>query len=157
MASVVMAAQGDADYAAAHELFCEYAAALGVDLCFQGFSGELQQLPAMYAPPGGCLLLAVTDGASAGCIGVRRFDSHICELKRLYVRPAARGAGLGRLLVAAALQRARALGYRRTLLDTLAGMGAARRVYESFGFAPCDAYYHNPIAGVVYMALDLGA
>ncbi len=155
MASVVVPAQSDADYAAARELFCEYAAALGVDLCFQGFGAELQQLPVMYGPPDGYLLLASANVARVGCIGVRRFDAHSCELKRLYVRAAARGTGLGRSLVATALERARLLGYRRTLLDTLPLMAAARRLYESFGFAPCDAYYHNPITGVVYMALDL--
>jgi len=78
-------------------------------------------------------------------------------MKRLYVRSAARGGGLGRSLVAVALERARALGYRRMLLDTLAVMDAARRLYQSFGFVTCEAYYHNPIAGAVYMALDLGA
>jgi GNAT superfamily N-acetyltransferase len=157
VASVVVAAQSDADYAAARLLFCEYAATLGVDLGFQGFDAELQQLPAMYGPPDGCLLLARSNGETVGCIAVRRWDAGGCEMKRLYVRSAARGGGLGRSLVAVALERARALGYRRMLLDTLAVMDAARRLYESFGFVTCEAYYHNPIAGAVYMALDLGA
>jgi GNAT superfamily N-acetyltransferase len=157
LASVVIAAQTDAEYAAARALFCEYAATLGVDLGFQGFDAELQQLPAMYGPPSGCLLLACADGEHIGCIGVRRWNADSCEMKRLYVRDSARGGGMGRALVIAAIERARTLGYRQMLLDTLAVMRAARRLYASFGFRPCEPYYHNPIAGAAFMALDLEA
>jgi GNAT superfamily N-acetyltransferase len=109
----------------------------------------------MYGPPDGCLLLARADGDCSGCIGVRRWDADSCEMKRLYVRNPARSGGLGRSLVTAALERARSMGYRRMLLDTLAVMNAARHLYASFGFRPCEPYYHNPIPGTSFMALDL--
>jgi GNAT superfamily N-acetyltransferase len=155
LASVVLPAKTGLDYAAARALFCEYAATLGVDLGFQGFEAELQQLPTMYGLPGGCLLLASVDGNCLGCVGVRRRDAGSCEMKRLYVREVARGGGIGRALVTAALERARAMGYRQMLLDTLGVMSAARRLYASFGFVPCDAYYHNPIPGTAFMAKTL--
>jgi len=157
VASVLVAAQTDAEYAAARVLFSEYAARLDVDLGFQGFDAELQQLSAMYGPPGGCLLLAFVDGECIGCIGVRRWDAHSCEMKRLYVRDSARGGGIGRSLVMAAIERARSMRYRRMLLDTLAAMTAARSLYAMFGFKSCEPYYHNPIPGTTFMALDLDA
>lgn len=157
MASVVVVAQTDAQYGAARLLFSEYAGRLGVDLCFQGFDAELRQLSVMYGPPGGCLLLASVDGEYVGCIGVRRWNADSCEMKRLYVRDSARGGGLGRSLVMTAIERARTMRYRQMLLDTLAAMTAARRLYAMFGFQPCEAYYHNTIPGTTFMSLDLDA
>ena len=153
--SSIAPAQSGPDYAHARELFEEYALALGIDLQFQGFSHELHQLTTLYAPPTGCLLLATAAQQFVGCVGVRRMNSADCELKRLYVRPRARGGGLGRRLSEAAIEQARALGYQRLLLDTLASMRSARALYQELGFVPIAAYYDNPIAGTSYLALDL--
>ena len=148
-------ARSDADYAAARELFVEYAQQLGIDLCFQNFAEELDHLPAMYGPPGGSLLLARRDGHAVGCVGVRPVSAEVCEMKRLYVRPQGRRSGLGRQLASASLQGARRLGYRRMVLDTLASMTPARSLYVSLGFRETGAYYPNPLPDVVYMALEL--
>jgi GNAT superfamily N-acetyltransferase len=157
MKAAVIEAQSDADYSAARALVQEYAAALGIDLGFQGFAAELEQLQTMYAAPGGFLLLArsADDFVFVGCIGVRRCSEDSCEMKRLYVRDAARGSGLGRTLALEAIRRARRAGYQRMLLDTLAGMTAARALYSTLGFRACEPYCHNPIPGTTFMALDL--
>jgi GNAT superfamily N-acetyltransferase len=155
MDSDVVQAQTDADYSSARVLFEEYAAQLGVDLGFQGFAAELEQLPTMYGAPGGCLCLARMAGASVGCVGVRRWSADSCEMKRLYVRDAARGGGVGHSLVLAAINSATAMGYQRMLLDTLADMRGARRLYAAFGFRGCEPYRHNPVPGTTFMALTL--
>jgi len=128
-------------------LFREYADSLGVDLAFQGFEEELAALPDGYD----VLLLAGEDG----CVGVRPFADGVCEMKRLYVRPSARGTGLGRALAVAAVEHARALGYRVMRLDTMPAMGAAQALYESLGFVEIPPYRHNPVAGARFMELDL--
>jgi putative acetyltransferase len=141
------------------EIFREYAAGLGVDLCFQGFDEELATLPGEYAAPRGALLLAYADGAIAGCCALRPLDAadypNAAEMKRLYVRPAFRGTGLGRRLALAALDAARQRGYASVLLDTLSDMEAARALYEDLGFQEIPPYYHNPIAGAHYLKVDL--
>ncbi len=149
----LIVASGAAHFADARALFEEYAAQLGVDLCFQGFSAELAVLPEMYAAPAGRLLLAIQDGQTLGCVGVRRLtsDPEACEMKRLYVREAARGTGLGRRLAEASLAAARELGYRRIVLDTLATMTAARALYGQLGFTDRTPYYDNPVPGVAYL------
>jgi GNAT superfamily N-acetyltransferase len=136
-------------------LFREYAGSLGVDLGFQGFDEELAELPGAYAPPRGRLLLAMVDGAAAACVALRPFGARDCELKRLYVRENARGAGLGRLLAAAAIDAARAVGYERMLLDTLPAMGAARALYRTLGFEEVAPYRFNPVPGTSFMALRI--
>lgn len=128
-------------------LFREYAGSLGVDLSFQGFEEEVAALPDGYD----VLLVAGSDG----CVGVRPFADGVSEMKRLYVRPSARGTGLGRALALAAIEHARALGYSAMRLDTMPAMGAAQALYESLGFVEIPPYRHNPVAGTRFMELDL--
>jgi putative acetyltransferase len=153
-ATLTEAARPD-DFAAARVLFREYAAELGVDLCFQGFEAELDQLPDLYGAPAGCLLIARADDRAVGCGALRRLSDGVCEMKRLYVRAEARGTGLGRILAERLVAKGRTLGYARMRLDTLARLVAARELYRSMGFAEIAPYYDNPLAGVVYMELDL--
>lgn len=148
-------ASAAADYSAARGLFEEYAGQLKIDLCFQDFGAELTRLPEIYGPPSGCLLLVRDRDTPMGCGAVRRLSNDACEMKRLYVRPAARGAKLGRRIADGLIARARALGYGRMLLDTLQEMIPARALYRSLGFHEVGPYYHNPLAAVVYMELDL--
>ena len=147
------AAPGEID--AVRALFREYADWLGVDLCFQGFDEELATLPGKYAPPDGRLLLARDGAAAVGCIGLRRVDATTGEVKRLYVRPAARGQGLGGELARRVIAAAREIGYRRLVLDTLEPMAEARSLYGALGFRVIPAYYANPLSGVIYMELVL--
>ena len=161
MLLTIRAAATTSDYAQACALFQEYAAWLAVDLCFQGFAEELATLPGAYAPPRGMLMLAGPPDAAIGCIALRPLDADesplgaTAEVKRLYVRPAARGNSLGRRLVQTVIDGARAIGYGELKLDTLDRMSEARSLYAKLGFHECAPYYHNPIAGAVYMAMVL--
>jgi len=156
---LIRSAASPDDFAVARTLFREYQAALGVDLCFQGFDHEVDSLPGAYAPPRGCLLLAGTNEDPLGCAALRPLqdlgDATCAEMKRLYVRLAARGTGLGRALAQAVIAEARQRGYAELKLDTLAQMHAARDLYRRLGFRECPAYYHNPLGGTLYMALSL--
>ncbi len=145
----------DSDIEAARGLFREYAEELDVDLCFQAFDAELAALPGPYAPPSGCLLLALRDDRLAGCTALKGLGGGICEMKRLYVRPAFRGRGIGRRLAVAVLDEARRIGYARMRLDTLVRLAPAVALYESLGFRPIEPYYENPLPGVAYLELDL--
>ncbi len=136
--------------------FREYANWLGVNLAFQGdFEQELANLPGKYAPPSGRLLVARSDAGLAGTVALRSLGDGICEMKRLFVREAYRGQGLGRQLVSRILDEARKTGYQRMRLDTLASMTEAVTLYKSTGFQVIPAYYHNPLPNVVYFELDL--
>jgi len=138
----------------------EYAAQLGVDLCFQNFEAELADLPGEYTVPRGALLLATVDGEVAACGALRPLTDidypNACEMKRLYVRPAFRRFGIGRLLVQALMDRGLQAGYSNLVLDTLDDMEAARGLYASLGFEEIAPYYFNPIPGAHYLKASLG-
>lgn len=136
-------------------LFSEYAASLPVDLSYQGFSQELAGLPGKYARPDGRLYLALADGVPAGCVAMRRLDETRAEMKRLYVRASFRGHALGRTLAERLIADARALGCEMLLLDTLGSMHSAQALYQSLGFVHTEAYYDCPVAGTVFMRLNL--
>jgi ribosomal protein S18 acetylase RimI-like enzyme len=132
-------------------LFREYADGLGVDLAFQDFDRELAELPGNYD----CILLAEVGGETAGCVGVRPLAEGVCEMKRLYVRDAHRGLGLGRMLAQAAIDAARELGYVRMRLDTMPSMQQAISLYESLGFSDVEPYRFNPVPGTRFLELRL--
>ncbi|HVE08509.1 MAG TPA: GNAT family N-acetyltransferase [Paraburkholderia sp.] len=161
----------DAD--AVRAIFREYAASLGVDLGFQNFEEELAGLPGKYAAPAGCVLLAYDGsrqtgdkaddkaddkaGLELGCVAMRALDANTCEMKRLYVRPSARGRGLGRQLAEAICTAAAQAGYHFIRLDTLPTMNDAQGLYDAMGFRQIAAYVFNPVAGTKYMELDLAS
>ncbi len=146
---------------AVRALFREYAGTLNIDLCFQNFDAELAGLPGEYAPPGGALLLALVDGAPAGCVAMRPLPeadhTNACEMKRLYVRRAFRRFGLGRLLAQQLMDLATQSGHSCMLLDTLDDMEVARGLYTSLGFEEVPPYYFNPIPGAHYLKVELDA
>ena len=151
-AGLVVPARTPAQFELANDLFRQYAAELDVDLCFQGFAEELKSLPGKYALPDGALLLAMEQTEAVGCVALRRFSATDAEMKRLYLRSSYRHLGVGRQLAESIIDRARNLGYRRMVLDTLATMQTAQALYRSLGFASIDAYYVNPLPGVIYFA-----
>lgn len=157
MTAPIRLAAGAADMAEARALFEEYAAWLAIDLCFQNFADELATLPGAYVPPAGRLLLAGEPGAAVGCIALRPLaladapPGTVGEVKRMYVKAAARGSGLGARLIERLTAEARTIGYRTLMLDTMGTMHAAQALYRRFGFAECSPYYENPVPGVVYM------
>jgi ribosomal protein S18 acetylase RimI-like enzyme len=140
---------------AVRELFREYAAELGISLCFQNFEAELAGLPGAYAPPSGQLLVADADGAFAGCIALRPHAPGVGEMKRLFVRPAFRHRGVGRALLERVMAEALAAGYREVVFDTLPVMTAALRLYQSFGFVETAPYGGNPVPGALYFRKTL--
>lgn len=154
-ATEVVEARTPVERAHARALVEEYAAGLAVDLDFQGFREEIARFPGEYAPPDGLLLLAIEDGEPVGVVGLRKLTGPVCEMKRLYVRRAARGRGLGRALAERLLEAARRLGYHRMRLDTLPDMTAAIRLYRELGFREVPPYRYNPLPGATFMELDL--
>lgn len=149
-------AESAAQIAAIRELFLEYANSLGFSLCFQGFDQELAALPGDYAPPHGRLLLAISNGRPAGCVALHKIEPSICEMKRLYVRPDYRGKGLGRALAEKIISVARQIGYKKLRLDTVESeMQAAVAMYRQLGFREIAPYRPNPIAGALYLELEL--
>ncbi|HSB35682.1 MAG TPA: GNAT family N-acetyltransferase [Thermoanaerobaculia bacterium] len=139
----------------ARELFLEYEKSLGISLCFQNFADEVASLPGAYAPPDGRLLLAKLGGRLAGCVALRKIGDGVAEMKRLYVRLAFRGMGIGRALAAAALDEAKAIGYRAVRLDTLATMREAQALYLSMGFTDIPAYNEHPVEGTRFLEKTL--
>ena len=152
---VIRAAGLPKDLETVRELFRDYAASLGISLDFQDFDAELAGLPGDYAPPSGRLLLAWRDGLAVGCVALRRFEDDICEMKRLYLRPEARGTGIGRDLAVRICREAGEAGYTRMRLDTLPAMASAQRLYGELGFREIAPYRFNPIPGTAYLELDL--
>lgn len=155
----IIQAESQQDLIHARELMLEYARWLEFDLCFQGFEEELQSLPGKYAPPHGRLLLALWDGEVAGMCALRPLSQEgICEMKRLYVRPQFRGKAIGHALAAKIIAEATANGYQRMRLDTVPGrMDAAIQMYRDLGFREIESYYATPVAGTLFMELDLAA
>ena len=140
----------------ARQLFLEYAAGIGISLCFQNFDDEVASLPGKYAPPDGRLLLAYLDDQVGGCIALRKLDDKTCEMKRLFVRPGFRGLSLGRQLVNAIVSEARVIGYKTMRLDTMPGrMDTAIALYQHIGFKEIAPYYDSPVAGTKFMELVL--
>lgn len=153
---LVHQAESPAQIAQARELFLEYAQSLGFSLCFQGFDKELASLPGDYAPPEGRLLLAEHDGRLAGCVALHKFENEICEMKRLYLRPAFRGKGIGGSLADKIIGEARSAGYKRMRLDTVEPvMKDAVEMYRKLGFKEIAPYRTNPVEGAIYLELLL--
>jgi len=144
-----------ADNAEVLAIWREYVASPSVSLCYQNNEAEFANLPGKYAAPDGRLLLGVIAGRVMGCIALRRVSAEICEMKRLYVRPGARGNGLGRQLATRVIAEAKAAGYAEMRLDVLEEFTQARKLYDSFGFVPADPVTHNPIAGTSFLGLAL--
>lgn len=137
------------------QFFRNYAAWLGVDLDYQNFGDEMASLPGAYAAPAGRLFFAEFEGRPAGCVGIRPSSDGVCEMKRLYVEPDMRGNGIGRQLALAAIKAAKALGYRKVMMDTLPAMRIAVKLYRELGFKEAPAYYPTPVEGTLFLALDL--
>ncbi len=137
------------------QFFRNYAAWLGVNLDYQDFGEEMASLPGAYAAPAGRLFFATFEGRPAGCVGIRPTSDGVCEMKRLYVEPEMRGNGIGRQLALAAIKAAKALGYRKVMMDTLPAMRIAVKLYRELGFKEAPAYYPTPVEGTLFLALDL--
>jgi ribosomal protein S18 acetylase RimI-like enzyme len=149
-------AESPEQIAQVRELFLEYANSLGFSLCFQSFDQELAGLPGDYTPPQGCLLLATHNAQPAGCVALHKLSPEACEMKRLYVRPHFRGKGLGRQLADRVIAEARQIGYKYLRLDTVEQvMKTAVAMYRQLGFREIPPYRPNPIAGALYMELQL--
>ncbi len=156
----VVESVGEEGLGHARRLFRAYAAepaaSIAESLCVQGFEAELAELPGRYAPPSGCLLLAMVGDVPAGCVALRDLGGGTCEMKRLYVAPEGHGRGIGRRLVEAVIRRAERTGYRRMVLDTLPGMAGAIALYRGSGFIETARYWDNPVGRAIYLERRLG-
>lgn len=144
-----------ADMGAIRGLIEEYMASMALDLCFQGIDEELKTLPGKYSEPDGALLVAKAGGALCGCVALKKIGDGICEMKRLFVRDAYKGRGVGKKLALMIIEEARAKGYRLMRLDTLKSMRPALSLYGSLGFRETGAYVYNPLEGAVYLEKTL--
>jgi putative acetyltransferase len=154
MSMKIVQAATETELETARVLFREYAAALNVDLCFQGFTAELAGLPGPYSPPRGRLLIAWSGSEAAGCVALRPMGkAGVCELKRLFVREGFRGKGLGRKMTEAIIAEAKGIGFVSMRLDTLPSLQAATKLYESLGFVRRSAYYDTPLSETIFMEL----
>lgn len=151
----IVTVQKDWQYQQVHELFVEYVDSLGVDLSFQNIEEELQNIPWEYAPPHGCILLAIYGDEVAGCVALRKLDEQLGEMKRLYVRPGYKGKKIGKSLAASIIEEAKTRGYHYMRLDTLPTMEHAISLYRSLGFYTIPPYRFNPFEGTLYMELKL--
>ncbi len=149
MNSIILATSND-EYAEAAKLFKEYAAWLNIDLSFQKFDDELLQLNEMYAPPHGGILLYKQQHIFIGCVAIRRKDDTVAELKRMYVKPRFQKLGIGNILLKNAISRAKELGYKQIVLDTLDTMTTAINLYTQAGFYKIEPYYFNPEKNAVF-------
>jgi ribosomal protein S18 acetylase RimI-like enzyme len=153
-------AEGEGGLEHARRLFrayaTEYAASIGAALCFQGFEAELAGLPGRYAPPSGCLLLAMEGDRAVGCVALRDLTGDTCEMKRLYVASECRGQGVGRLLVEEIVRKAERAGYQRMVLDTVPEMAGAIALYQQQGFVDTTRYWDCPIEETIYLEKALG-
>ncbi len=151
----IVLALADETISQARNLFRENASTIGVEVCLGDFEREVATLPGLYAPPGGRLLLAIEEssgsaGEAVGCVGLRRFDQTIGEMKRLYVRSSLRGKGAGAQLVRSLIAEARSIGYQRMVLDTFPSMEAAQILYRTLGFREIPAYQNNPVLDTLF-------
>ena len=144
------------EYKVATELFQEYAYQTGYDLEFQNFNEELKKIESHYSAPGGAIFIGYDEeGVPIGCFGIRKFDASICELKRMYLKPEARGLGIGKQLLNKAIEVGSELKYKKMRLDTLPTMVSAIKLYEKTGFYKIEAYRFNPVAGALYYEIKL--
>jgi GNAT superfamily N-acetyltransferase len=146
----IVRVESDQHLNAIRMLFLEYAESLDFDLDFQDFKDELIRLPGEYASPEGCLMIAFWQGEPAGCVGLRKLEKDICEMKRLYVRSRYRALGVGKVLAESIIREATVRAYKRMRLDTVPSMKAARRLYVSMGFKEIEPYCYNPIRGATF-------
>lgn len=142
----------------AHEvvsIFREYVSSPTANLDFQNYESEFRNLPGQYVEPDGRIALAWEQNSVVGCAALRRVKSSTCELKRVYVRPGARGNNVGRRLVEHMIKEARQQGYSQMCLDVLPEFVAAQNLYESLGFTSSQAVSYNPVPGTKFLALNL--
>jgi ribosomal protein S18 acetylase RimI-like enzyme len=153
---IIYKAKDESDYMDTRKLFIEYASSLDFDLCFQGFDEELNSLPGKYSPPHGVILLAKIADKIAGCVGLRKIENNICEMKRLYVKPEFRGKGIGKILIENVITESKKTGYLKMKLDTIEEkMQTAVKLYREFGFYEIKKYTYNPDPHTLFMELDL--
>ena len=147
--------KSEQDFSEARKLFLEYKDSLNLDLCFQKFHEEISDLSAQYSEPSGCIIICYKKNLPVGCVGIRKFKGDVCEMKRLYLRPEARGKGIGRVLANKITEKAKEFGYKKMQLDTLETMKEAISLYKSIGFKEISPYRFNPLEGVIYMEIEL--
>lgn len=145
----------DEHFRHARALFHEYATSLNFDLDFQDFTTEVENLPGMYTPPGGFIILALDEDIAIGCVALKRISDETCEMKRLYVTPQFRGRDVGKRLAIMAIEEGRRIGYRFMRLDTVPAMKEAVGLYYALGFKQIRPYRYNPIEGAMFMELEL--